>query len=217
MFCKTLTASDTSTHGGFSVPRRAAEDCFPPLDYTQQRPSQELVAKDLHGFEWRFRHIYRGQPRRHLLTTGWSAFVNKKKLVSGDAVLFLRGEDGELRLGFRRAAQGKRGAKFSVLSGEQLNQSSLIDAVNAISKRSVFNICYNPRASSSEFIIPLHKFLKSLDLSFYVGMRFRTRFETEDAAERRYMGIITRISDLDPVRWPGSKWRCLVVCMCYIH
>jgi auxin response factor len=31
MFCKTLTASDTSTHGGFSVPRRAAEDCFPPL------------------------------------------------------------------------------------------------------------------------------------------------------------------------------------------
>ncbi|KAF3662092.1 hypothetical protein FXO38_07029 [Capsicum annuum] len=24
-FCKTLTASDTSTHGGFSVPRRAAE------------------------------------------------------------------------------------------------------------------------------------------------------------------------------------------------
>ena len=31
MFCKALTASDTSTHGGFSVPRRAAEDCFPPL------------------------------------------------------------------------------------------------------------------------------------------------------------------------------------------
>lgn len=30
-FCKTLTASDTSTHGGFSVPRRAAEKIFPPL------------------------------------------------------------------------------------------------------------------------------------------------------------------------------------------
>jgi len=29
-------------------------------DYKQQRPSQELVAKDLHGLEWRFRHIYRG-------------------------------------------------------------------------------------------------------------------------------------------------------------
>ncbi|XP_052201028.1 auxin response factor 8-like [Diospyros lotus] len=30
-FCKTLIASDTSTHGGFSVPRRAAEKVFPPL------------------------------------------------------------------------------------------------------------------------------------------------------------------------------------------
>jgi len=30
-FCKTLTASDTSTHGGFSVPRRAAEKVFPAL------------------------------------------------------------------------------------------------------------------------------------------------------------------------------------------
>ncbi|GMY37434.1 auxin response factor 3 [Fagus crenata] len=212
MFCKTLTASDTSTHGGFSVPRRAAEDCFPPLDYKQQRPSQELVAKDLHGLEWKFRHIYRGQPRRHLLTTGWSAFVNKKKLVSGDAVLFLRGEDGELRLGVRRAAQVKGGATFSALCSQQMNHSSLMDVVNAISMRSPFSIYYNPsRASSSEFIIPLRKYLKSADHSFSVGMRFKMRFEAEDAAERRYTGLIAGISDVDPVRWPGSKWRCLLV------
>lgn len=30
-FHKTLTASDTSTHGCFSIPRRAAEKVFPPL------------------------------------------------------------------------------------------------------------------------------------------------------------------------------------------
>ncbi|KEH36566.1 putative transcription factor ARF family [Medicago truncatula] len=211
MFCKTLTASDTSTHGGFSVPRRAAEDCFPPLDYGQQRPSQELVAKDLHGSEWRFRHIYRGQPRRHLLTTGWSAFVNKKKLVSGDAVLFLRGEDGELRLGIRRAVQLKSSGSFGGLSGMQLDPGSLMDVVNALSKRSAFSVCYNPRVSSSEFIIPVNKFLKSLDCSYSAGMRFRMRFETEDAAERRFTGLIAGISDADPVRWPGSKWKCLLV------
>lgn len=40
-FCKTLTASDTSTHGGFSVPRRAAEKIFPPLvcNYIKSQPS----------------------------------------------------------------------------------------------------------------------------------------------------------------------------------
>ncbi|CAN1810595.1 Auxin response factor 3 [Linum perenne] len=212
MFCKTLTASDTSTHGGFSVPRRAAEDCFPPLDHTQQRPSQELVAKDLHGFEWRFRHIYRGQPRRHLLTTGWSAFVNKKKLVSGDAVLFLRGEDGELRLGVRRGTQVKPSATLPAALCSQLsNRSSISDVASAVATRSVFNVCYNPRASSSEFVIPLKKFIKSLDYSYCAGMRFKMRLETEDSDERRYSGMITGISDLDPARWPGSKWRCLVV------
>ncbi|XP_058095773.1 auxin response factor 3-like isoform X2 [Magnolia sinica] len=211
MFCKTLTASDTSTHGGFSVPRRAAEDCFPSLDYKQQRPSQELVARDLHGIEWRFRHIYRGQPRRHLLTTGWSAFVNKKKLVSGDAVLFLRGESGDLRLGIRRAAPLKNGIPYSALCSQRMNLGTLSAVANAISTKSAFHIYYNPRASPSEFIIPYRKFSKSFDHSFSIGMRFKMRVETEDAAERRYTGLITGISDSDPVRWPNSKWRCLSV------
>jgi hypothetical protein len=59
-FCKTLTASDTSTHGGFSVPRRAAEKIFPPLDFSMQPPAQELQARDIHDNVWTFRHIYRG-------------------------------------------------------------------------------------------------------------------------------------------------------------
>ncbi|KAJ0017297.1 hypothetical protein Pint_10500 [Pistacia integerrima] len=42
-------------------------------------------------------------------------------------------------------------------------------------------------------------------------MRFKMRFETEDSAERRCTGLITGISDVDPLRWPGSKWRCLLV------
>lgn len=33
MFCKTLTASDTSTHGCFSVPHRAVMDRFPTLEF----------------------------------------------------------------------------------------------------------------------------------------------------------------------------------------
>ncbi|KAL1560286.1 Arf GTPase arf3, variant 3 [Salvia divinorum] len=211
MFCKTLTASDTSTHGGFSVPRRAAEDCFPPLDYKQQRPSQELVAKDLHGIEWKFRHIYRGQPRRHLLTTGWSAFVNKKKLVSGDAVLFLRGGDGELRLGIRRATQIKSGGTTLSTTSQQFNASSIAAVVNAITTQSTFDICYNPRVRSSDIIVPHHKFCKSLTRSFSCGMRFKIRFEAEDSSERRCSGLIVGVSDVDPASWPGSKWKCLLV------
>uniref|UniRef100_A0ACD5VTK1 Uncharacterized protein n=1 Tax=Avena sativa TaxID=4498 RepID=A0ACD5VTK1_AVESA len=210
MFCKTLTASDTSTHGGFSVPRRAAEDCFPPLDYSIQRPSQELVAKDLHGTAWRFRHIYRGQPRRHLLTTGWSAFVNKKKLVSGDAVLFLRGEDGVLRLGVRRAAQLKNVSPSPALGNEASNHSSLGNVAHAVAMKSIFHIYYNPRLCQYEFIIPRWKFMRSFSQPFSVGMRFKLRCENEDASERRSTGMIIGSRESDP-KSHGSKWKCLVV------
>lgn len=211
MFCKTLTASDTSTHGGFSVPRRAAEDCFPPLDYKQRRPSQELVAKDLHGVEWKFRHIYRGQPRRHLLTTGWSNFVNQKTLVSGDAVLFLRGENGELRLGVRRAIRPRNGLPDTIVRNQNSYPNGLSLVANAVSTKSVFHVFYSPRATHAEFVIPYQKYVKSVMNPVSIGTRFKTRFEMEDSPERRCSGVVTGICDSDPYRWPNSKWRCLMV------
>nr|CAB3468933.1 unnamed protein product [Digitaria exilis] len=156
-FCKTLTASDTSTHGGFSVPRRAAEKIFPPLDFSMQPPAQEIQARDLHDATWTFRHIYRGQPKRHLLTTGWSLFVSGKRLFAGDSVIFVR-------------------------------------------------------ASPTEFVVPFAKYQKALyGNQISLGMRFRMMFETEELGTRRYMGTITGISDLDPVRWKNSQWRNLQI------
>lgn len=114
-FCKTLTASDTSTHGGFSVPRRAAEKVFPPLvgpmvtyfywhlciffnsstlfgwlffvflllqDFSLTPPAQELMAKDLHGNEWKFRHIFRGEFSKILCWELLDFFVLIVKRVS---------------------------------------------------------------------------------------------------------------------------------------
>ncbi|KAJ8768660.1 hypothetical protein K2173_023564 [Erythroxylum novogranatense] len=209
MFCKTLTASDTSTHGGFSVPRRAAEDCFPPLDYSQQRPSQDLVAKDLHGVEWRFRHIYRGQPRRHLLTTGWSIFVGQKNLVSGDAVLFLRGEDGELRLGIRRAVRPRNGLPDSFIEKHNSYPSVLSLVANSISTKSTFHVLYNPRAPHAQFVVPLQKYIKSIRNPVCIGTRFKMRFAMDDSPGRS--GVVAAIGDFDPYRWPNSKWRSLMV------
>ncbi|XP_018446641.1 auxin response factor 4 [Raphanus sativus] len=210
MFCKTLTASDTSTHGGFSVPRRAAEDCFAPLDYKQQRPSQELIAKDLHGVEWKFRHIYRGQPRRHLLTTGWSIFVSQKSLVSGDAVLFLRDENGELRLGIRRSARPRNGLPDSII--QKSSSSNILSLVaNAVTNKSMFHVFYSPRATHAEFVIPYEKYITSIRNPICIGTRFRMRFEMDDSPERRCAGVVTGVCDSDPYRWPNSKWRCLLV------
>jgi len=147
-FCKTLTASDTSTHGGFSVLRRHAEECLPQLDMTQNPPWQELVAKDLHGNEWHFRHIFRGQPRRHLLTTGWSVFVSSKRLVAGDAFIFLRGDNGELRVGVRRLMRQLNNMPSSVISSHSMHLGVLATASHAISTGTLFSVFYKPRFSS---------------------------------------------------------------------
>ncbi|XP_071908241.1 auxin response factor 18-like [Coffea arabica] len=108
-FAKTLTQSDANNGGGFSVPRYCAETIFPRLDYSADPPVQTILAKDVHGDTWKFRHIYRGTPRRHLLTTGWSTFVNSKKLVAGDSIVFLRAKNGDLCVGIRRARRGVGG------------------------------------------------------------------------------------------------------------
>ncbi|XP_024392267.1 auxin response factor 6 isoform X2 [Physcomitrium patens] len=211
-FCKTLTASDTSTHGGFSIPRRAAEKVFPPLDFTRVPPAQELVARDLHDQEWHFRHIYRGQPRRHLLTTGWSVFVSAKRLQAGDSVLFIRDDKGNLLLGIRRANRQQTVMPSSVLSSDSMHFGVLAAASHAAATSSRFKIFYNPRQSPSEFVIPLTKYHKALyNTQFTVGMRFRMVFETEESSVRRYVGTITGLGDLDPIRWPKSHWRSLKV------
>lgn len=211
-FCKTLTASDTSTHGGFSVPRRAAEKIFPPLDFSMQPPAQELMARDLHDTMWNFRHIYRGQPKRHLLTTGWSLFVSGKRLFAGDSVLFIRDEKQQLLLGIRRANRQPTNLSSSVLSSDSMHIGILAAAAHAAANNSPFTVFYNPRASPSEFVIPLAKYYKAVySNQISLGMRFRMMFETEDSGTRRFMGTITGISDVDPVRWKNSQWRNLQV------
>ncbi|XP_020577783.1 auxin response factor 2-like [Phalaenopsis equestris] len=210
-FCKTLTASDTSTHGGFSVLRRHADECLPPLDMARQPPTQELVAKDLHGVEWRFRHIFRGQPRRHLLQSGWSVFVGSKRLVAGDAFIFLRGANGELRVGVRRAMRQQTNVPSSVISSHSMHLGVLATAWHAISTGTMFTVYYKPRTSPSEFIIPCNQYMESLKNNHSIGMRFKMSFECEEAPEQRFTGTIVDIGDVDSNSWPGSKWRCLKV------
>uniref|UniRef100_M4CDP6 Auxin response factor n=1 Tax=Brassica campestris TaxID=3711 RepID=M4CDP6_BRACM len=210
-FCKTLTASDTSTHGGFSVPRRAAEKIFPALDFSMQPPCQELVAKDIHDNTWTFRHIFRGQPKRHLLTTGWSVFVSTKRLFAGDSVLFVRDGKGQLLLGIRRANRQQPALSSSVISSDSMHIGVLAAAAHANANNSPFTIFYNPRAAPAEFVVPLAKYTKAMYAQVSLGMRFRMIFETEECGVRRYMGTVTGISDLDPVRWKNSQWRNLQI------
>lgn len=235
-FAKTLTQSDANNGGGFSVPRYCADTIFPRLDYSTDPPVQTILAKDVHGEVWKFRHIYRGTPRRHLLTTGWSTFVNQKKLVAGDSIVFLRVENGDLCVGIRRAKKGLGGGVgWSPPSGNstmsygglssflregdngligqgRVKAESVIEAATCAANGEPFEVVFYPRASTPEFFVKSTLVKAAMQVRWNSGMRFKMAFETEDSSRISwFMGTISSVQVADPVLWPDSPWKLLQV------
>ncbi|KAI3817652.1 hypothetical protein L1987_11448 [Smallanthus sonchifolius] len=223
-FAKTLTQSDANNGGGFSVPRYCAETIFPRLDYTAEPPVQIILVKDVHGQIWKFRHIYRGTPRRHLLTTGWSNFVNHKKLVAGDSVVFLKADNGDLCVGIRRAKRGIGGGFVEIPAASCLyaggiarfrpeNESAMVvEAANLAATGQPFEVVYYPRASTPEFCVKASTVKAAMSIQWCPGMRFKMAFETEDSSRISwFMGTISSVQVDDQINWPNSPWRLLQV------
>ncbi|KAG7656347.1 B3 DNA binding domain [Arabidopsis suecica] len=183
-FSKILTASDVSLSGGLIIPKQYAIECFPPLDMSQPISTQKLVAKDLHGQEWSFKHVFRGTPQRHMFTSGggWSVFATTKRLIAGDIFVLLRGENGELRVGNRRAKHQQGHIPSSVISANCMQHGVIASVVNAFKTKCMFNVVYKPRM----------------------------QFEGKDFSEKRYDGTIIGVNDMSP-HWKDSEWRSLKV------
>ena len=152
----------------------------------------------------------------------------------------LRDGKAQLLLGIRRANRQQPALSSSVISSDSMHIGVLAAAAHANANNSPFTIFYNPRllpfvsinlmkcfvtwqqlreyncfffgrAAPAEFVVPLAKYTKAMYAQVSLGMRFRMIFETEECGVRRYMGTVTGISDLDPVRWKSSQWRNLQV------
>ncbi|KAL7212979.1 hypothetical protein ACSBR2_015641 [Camellia fascicularis] len=152
-----------------------------------------------------------GQPQRHLLQRGWSVFVSSKKHVARDAFIFLRGENGELRVGVRRAMRQQANIPSSVISSHSMHIGVLATAWHADMTGTFFTVYYKPRTSPAEFIVSFDQYMESVKSNYSVGMRLKMRFEGEEAPEQRFTGTIIGIEDADTKRWAESKWRSLKV------
>nr|ANI70184.1 auxin response factor ARF12 [Salvia miltiorrhiza] len=203
-FAKILTRSDANNGGGFSVPRFCADMILPQLNFAADPPVQNLVLRDTHGHAWEFRHIYRGTPRRHLLTTGWSKFVNAKRLVAGDAVVFMKKRStGELFVGIRRAER---------IGGDAAaEEAEAVAAIESAVRGMPFEAVYYPKAGSFDFVVMAEKVKDSLRMRWSAGMKVRMAVETDDASRLTWIqGIITAASTPAGI-WCGSPWRMLQV------
>ncbi|KAK0590454.1 hypothetical protein LWI29_027390 [Acer saccharum] len=209
--CKTLAASDLGINGVFSISGMDADGCLPPLDMSQQPLCQELVAMDLHGKEWKFQHNFQVEQGCHLLIAGWSEYVSSKKLVAGDAFIFLRGENGKLHVGVRRRAGQQIGRQSSIISSQSMCLGLLATASDAIVCGTMFTVFYKPRTIRSNFIVNVEKYNEAIRYDFFVGMRFKMRFEGEEVPVQRFSGTIVGFEDYGSSMWSESKWRSLKV------
>lgn len=203
---KVLTPSDANNGGGFSVPKSCADMVFPQLDFNADPPVQTLRVKDVLGAVWEFRHIYRGTPRRHLLTTGWSKFVNSKKLVAGDSVVFMRSQrSGQNFVGIRRAVKAKNvssNSRWNYLGvtdggeedkgGENVVKEAVDKAVRGVG----FEIVYHPKVDVCDFVVQAEKVESSiLDVPWTVGTKVKMALETEDLSRMIWMqGTVSKIN-----------------------
>nr|XP_010930928.1 auxin response factor 18-like [Elaeis guineensis] len=236
VFVKALTPSDANNGGGFSMPRFGAESIFPPLDMAAVPPVQNLTIRDLHGKVWTFRHIFRGVPPRHLLTTGWSRFSDAKKLVAGDALVFIKKRDHQLYVGIRRAprfssrgpqaslppAAAPRDKRLEVHVGARHGFSRndrgrvpaevVVEALRLGRMGRPFEVVHYPMASAADFVVGVEKVNAALRVPWFVGMRVRMSVEIEGSSRTRvFQGTVSEITAQDQDRWSLSPWRVLQV------
>ncbi|OIT19118.1 PREDICTED: auxin response factor 17-like [Nicotiana attenuata] len=231
-FVKILTPSDANNGGGFSVPRFCADSIFPRLNFVAEPPVQNLSIRDIHGCVWEFRHIYRGTPRRHLLTTGWSKFVNSKKLVAGDSAVFARKTNtGELYVGVRRATRGNdicerwnstvlRSTEQTSSGGEvrwrtgqgRVATEAIVEAAEMAARGMAFEVSCYPRAGWADFVVRAEAVEASSTVFWTVGMRVKMAVETEDSSRTAcFQGTVSSVNLPQSGPWRGSPWRMLQV------
>uniref|UniRef100_A0ACD5W4R9 Uncharacterized protein n=1 Tax=Avena sativa TaxID=4498 RepID=A0ACD5W4R9_AVESA len=133
------------------------------------------------------------------------------RLTSTPCYDVCRGENGELRVGVRRAMRQQTNVPSSVISSHSMHLGVLATAWHAVNTGTMFTVYYKPRTSPAEFVVPQDRYMESLKCNYSIGMRFKMRFEGEEAPEQRFTGTIVGIGDSDPAGWAESQWRSLKV------
>ncbi|KAL5760362.1 hypothetical protein ACOSQ2_019200 [Xanthoceras sorbifolium] len=179
---------------------------------------EEAVALDFHGAEWIFELNFQDMQGKYWIARGWSAYVRDKHLLPGDTVVFMRGEDREQRLGIRRAGCCEIGVPESIIAKHYLSSNFLSPVADAILNKSMFHVFYSPMASVADFLIPYEKYMKSITSTRVIGTNFQMQYKMDDSLQRSVNSIsyndksvVNKMDDLDPNKWPNSKWRCLIV------
>jgi len=183
----------------FYIPRFCAEKIFPPLG---MEISQNLLVTDVHGEVWKFHHVCRGFPKRNVFyISEWDSFLKRKKLVAGDAVVFMKNSTGKLFVGIRRNTQ------FVAAEAEQKKdelEKAVMEAVKLAEENKPFEVVYYPRGDDwCDFVVDSNVVDESMKIQW--NPRMRVKMKTDKSLRIPYQGTISTVSPT------SNLWRMLQV------
>ncbi|MBA0625847.1 hypothetical protein Godav_003597 [Gossypium davidsonii] len=169
--------------------------------------------------------VPRGTPRRHLLTTGWNKFVNQKKLIAGDSVVFMRDCNGKMFIGVRRALKRGEGGGDSgrwreptgggATKGDgrgRMTAEVVVEVAERAAKGLPFEVVYYPRPGWTDFVVRAELVEAGLNIYWAGGTRVKMAVETEDSSRMTcFQGTVISGALSDSGPWIGSPWRMLLV------
>ncbi|KAE8723268.1 Auxin response factor 11 isoform 2 [Hibiscus syriacus] len=140
--------------------------------YESSYSNSGLIAKDLHGTSGGS-SIYIGATSETFTYKWWSTLSLLRD--------FVRGDNGELRVGIRRLAHQQSTIHSSVISSQSMHLGVLATAAHAVTTQTFFVVSTSQGSNfiswTSQFIIGANKYLEAINNGFSIGMRFKMRFE----------------------------------------
>ncbi|KAI8005798.1 Auxin response factor 16 [Camellia lanceoleosa] len=156
-------------------------DHFPTVDYSAEPPVQTILAKDVHGEIWKFRHIYRGIHNGSSSDDRLEQFCESEEACCRDSIVFLRADNGDL---CRLELPSKEGI------GDGPELPSRWNTVGIV----LLLWWASPVRTATR-------------IQWYPGMRFKMAFETEDSSLYAGSWGLYLLFKLMTIRWPNSPWR----------
>ncbi|KAJ6401111.1 hypothetical protein OIU84_016515 [Salix udensis] len=89
-------------------------------------------------------------------------------------------------VGVRRAMKLEKNLLANVLSSHSMQPGILSSASHVISTGSMFTIYFHPWTSPAEFVIPYDQYMKSAEIDYSAGTRFRMLFEGQECTEQSH-------------------------------
>ena len=148
-------------------------------------------------------------------SSGWNPVGGNCPVPYGGFSDFLR--DGDNKLLRNGHDSNGLSPKGSMKEKRKVTAKAVIEAASLAANGQPFEVVYYPRAGTPEFCVKASLVKAAWQISWRPGLKFKMPFETEDSTRISwFMGTISSVQPVDPLRWPDSPWRNLQVASCFL-